>query len=234
MLLTLALPYVTNYITAQHFHASLLQDLATFIVYHHSCPIYLLVCFTYYSRDWILFPFFSSLAASFMGFPYTNAADFDLTTPSKLILHLLLLSFSPSCLAQFVCLLIPVALHHFFVFMPVKSLICDTCVVRESLVCIWLLDGRCSNLYGPDASLTASPTSSQHPCEQGRLALICVAYWRLPTRCQHPQCLHNLHCSVSRWPPPPQPSLRRWDTRQPNFPVSPARGTHALRHLPSP
>lgn len=51
MLLTLALPYVTNYITAQHFHASLLQDLATFIVYHHSCPIYLLVCFTYYSRD---------------------------------------------------------------------------------------------------------------------------------------------------------------------------------------
>lgn len=49
--LTLALPYVTNYITAQHFHVSLLQELAPFTVYHHSRPVYLLVCFTYYSRD---------------------------------------------------------------------------------------------------------------------------------------------------------------------------------------
>lgn len=168
-----------------------------------------------------------------MGFPDTNAADFDLfwhlqnSFCTCFSYHFLL----PALLSRS-CPPIHVALHHFFFFlMPVKSFICDTCVVRASLVCIWFLDGRCSNLYGPDASLTASPTSSQHPCEQGRLALICVAYWRLPTRRQRPQGLHNLHCPVSRWPPPPKPSLRRWDTWQPNSPVSPARtrsGTYRL------
>lgn len=140
-----------------------------------------------------------------MGFPYTNAADFDLfwhlqnSSCTCFSSHSLL----PALLSRSRPL-IHAALHHVFVFMPVKSFMCDTCVVREGLVCIWLLDGRCSNLYGPDASLTASPTSSQHPCEQGRLALICVAYWGLPTRCQRPQCLHHLHCPVSRWPPPLQ------------------------------
>lgn len=185
-------------------------------------------------NNFFSFPLWQHLSWDFQTLMRQSLIYFDTFKTHPALASPIIFSFLPCSVGLVLLFMRPSITSSFSFFNACQVLyLWHVCGEGVSPVCIWFLDGRCSNLYGPDASLTASPTSSQHPCEQGRLALICVAYWRLPTRCQRPQGLHNQ---------PPLPSVTVTPASQ-TLPaqvghlaaqLSGVTCAHALRHLPSP
>lgn len=230
-----------NYIVAQRFYMILLQ-LASLIVSHLSWPLFLFVL-TYHVRDSgfierkrkrgvLLLSNVSlpSIATPLLGLLYTNWQ----TPISKEAFRM-----HPALASRNICSCCLSLITYFFVFMPVKSFSCDTvCRGVGCLVCIWLLDGSCSNQNGAEAWVTASSSSlPEHPSAQRRAwrgsTLLTGGSSLSVTGARSASTTSTVKCQSSVTATP-KPSLGRWHTWQSSPLASPARCAHALRHLPSP